>query len=60
VIDPETGFLATTACPQTFREAYLAGTAPKDTCPAHPVNVVVETVRKGVRKFGDFLRNLFK
>jgi len=60
VIDPESGYLATTSCPQTLREAYLAGTAPKETCPHHPVNVVVDTLRKGMRGIKDFFRNLFK
>ncbi|HEX2709329.1 MAG TPA: penicillin-binding transpeptidase domain-containing protein, partial [Candidatus Deferrimicrobium sp.] len=60
VIDPESGFLATTACPQTLREAYLSGTAPTDPCPLHPVNPVVDTFRRGVRGLGDFFRNLFK
>jgi penicillin-binding protein 1B len=59
-IDPESGFLATTACPQTLREAYLSGTAPTDPCPLHPVNPVVDTFRRGVRGLGDFLRDLFK
>lgn len=59
-IDPESGFLATTACPQTLREAYLAGTAPADPCPLHPVNPVVDTFRRGMRGVGDFFRNLFK
>jgi hypothetical protein len=60
VIDPESGFLATTACPQTLREAYLSGTAPTDPCPLHPVNPVVDTFRRGMRGLGDFFRNLFK
>ena len=60
MIDPESGYLATTSCPQTLREAYLTGTAPKETCPQHPVNPVVDTLRKGVRSVGDFFRNLFK
>jgi penicillin-binding protein 1B len=59
-IDPESGFLATTACPQTLREAYLSGTAPKEPCPLHPVNPVVDTFRRGVRSLGDLFRNLFK
>lgn len=37
VIDPKTGYLATPECPKTFNEAYLEGTAPKKTCPEHPV-----------------------
>ena len=60
MIDPESGYLATTLCPQTLREAYLTGTAPKETCPLHPVNVVVDTLRKGARSIKDFFRNLFK
>jgi penicillin-binding protein 1B len=59
-IDPESGFLATTACPQTLREAYLSGTAPKDYCPLHPMNPVADTFRRGVRDIGDFFRSLFK
>jgi len=59
-IDPESGFLSTTACPQTLREAYLSGTAPKESCPLHPVNPVVDTFRRGVRSLGDFFRHLFK
>ena len=60
MIDPESGYLATTLCPQTLREAYLTGTAPKETCPLHPVNPVMDTLRKGMRSIGDFFRNLFK
>ncbi len=59
-IDPESGYLATASCPQALREAYLTGTAPKETCPIHPVNPVVDTIRKGMRGIGDFFRNLFK
>jgi hypothetical protein len=59
-IDPESGYLATSLCPQTLREAYLTGTAPKETCPNHPVNLVVDTLRKGARSIKDFFRNLFK
>ena len=59
-IDPESGFLATSACPQTLREAYLSGTAPKESCPLHPVNPVVDTFRRGVRSLGDYIRSLFK
>jgi len=60
VIDPESGYLATASCPQALREAYLTGTTPKKTCPHHPVNPVVDTLRKGMRTIGDFFRNLFK
>lgn len=59
-IDPDSGYLATASCPQTLREEYLTGTAPKETCPLHPVNPVVDTLRKGIRGLGDFFRNLFK
>jgi len=59
-IDPESGFLATTGCPQTLREAYLSGTAPTEPCPLHPVAPIVDTFRRGVRGVGDFFRNLFK
>jgi penicillin-binding protein 1B len=34
-IDPDTGQLATPACPRTFREAFLAGTEPKEYCSTH-------------------------
>ncbi|MGE5248408.1 MAG: PBP1A family penicillin-binding protein, partial [Verrucomicrobiota bacterium] len=59
-IDPESGYLATSACPQVFREAYLAGTAPKTSCPLHPANPLVDSFRKGLRDVGDYIRNLFK
>jgi penicillin-binding protein 1B len=59
-IDPESGYLATSACPQAFREAYLAGTAPKDPCPLHPVNPLVDSFRKGIRDIGEYIRSLFK
>ncbi len=59
-IDPDSGFLATYACPLAIREAYLAGTAPKESCPLHPVIPVVDNFRKGMRGIGDYIRNLFK
>jgi penicillin-binding protein 1B len=59
-IDPESGYLATTACPQKLREAYLAGTAPTEPCPLHPASAVVDTIRKKMRGVGEFFRNLFK
>jgi penicillin-binding protein 1B len=34
-IDPDTGQLAGPACPRTFREAFLVGTEPTETCEAH-------------------------
>ena len=60
LIDPESGLLATNECPQKLREAYLQGTAPKETCPLHPENAVMKTIRDGVRGVRDFFRNLFK
>ncbi|MEW6720156.1 MAG: PBP1A family penicillin-binding protein [Thermodesulfobacteriota bacterium] len=59
-IDPASGRLATGNCPQILREAFLAGTAPTEPCPLHPANAVVDTLRKGIRGFGDYIRNLFK
>ena len=60
VIDPASGYLATTACPEQFTEAFIEGTAPTETCPLHPVHPLVDTFRKGFRGIGDFFRNLFK
>ncbi len=34
-IDKDTGKLATPACPNVFREAFLAGTEPTEPCPIH-------------------------
>jgi len=34
-IDKDTGKLAIPSCPRTFRESFLAGTAPADTCELH-------------------------
>ncbi|MHB8771169.1 MAG: PBP1A family penicillin-binding protein [Syntrophales bacterium] len=59
-IDPASGYLATAACPHVVEEAYLTGTAPKGTCPVHPENPVVETLRRGMRGIGDFFQSLFK
>lgn len=60
VIDPDTGYLATTACPKTFSEAYLLGTAPTETCPAHPVSPVMDAIRDTAREAGSFFRRLFE
>ena len=49
VIDPKSGYLATALCPQTLRETYLKGTAPKQTCPDHPVKPVKNAIRKKMR-----------
>ena len=35
LIDPATGALATSGCPSTQEEFYLAGTAPTEACPMH-------------------------
>jgi penicillin-binding protein 1B len=59
-IDPESGFLATSACPRTFQEMYLAGTAPTERCPLHPANPVVDSFRRGIRDIGEYIRSLFK
>jgi len=35
-IDPATGYLATTACPEKREEFYIPGTEPTELCPRHP------------------------
>lgn len=52
LIDPRSGYLATNACPQTFREAYIKGTAPRKTCPDHPAKPVAGKSRKKMRDAG--------
>jgi len=59
-IDPESGFLATSACPETFPEAFPDELVPKETCPLHPSHPLVDTVRKGWRGIRDFFDNLFR
>jgi membrane carboxypeptidase/penicillin-binding protein len=59
-IDPQSGYLATTLCPETLQEAYLTGTAPKETCPDHPVNPVMDIIRNKMRDAGGALRKLFQ
>jgi penicillin-binding protein 1B len=34
-IDPDTGYLASPACPRVLNEAFLPGTTPHDLCPLH-------------------------
>ena len=34
-IDRDTGKLATPGCPRVFREAFLAGSEPTETCALH-------------------------
>jgi penicillin-binding protein 1B len=58
-IDPESGLLATAACPKEIREEYIAGTVPTETCPLHPATPV-DALRKGLRGIGEFFRNLFR
>lgn len=60
VIDPESGFLATSACPQAFEEAFLENLVPTESCPLHPARSVVDTIRRGLRGLGNFFRNLFR
>jgi len=59
-IDPESGFLATSACPEPFPEAFPDDLVPKETCPLHPSHPLVDTMRKGWRGFRDFLDSLFR
>ncbi len=59
-IDPESGLLATSACPQTYVEAFPEELVPTETCPLHPAHPLVDTVRKGFRGLGEFFRNLFR
>ncbi len=35
LIDPQTGYLWTKLCGKQFKEAYLKGTEPRETCPVH-------------------------
>jgi penicillin-binding protein 1B len=59
-IDPESGFLATYACPESFPEAFPDDLVPSQTCPLHPSHPIVETVRKGWHGLVDFFHNLFR
>lgn len=60
VIDPDSGYLATSSCPETFQEAYLLGTTPKETCPDHPENPLLNAIRNKARDAGTFFRKLFQ
>jgi penicillin-binding protein 1B len=60
VIDPQSGYLATKLCPQTFIEAYFAGTLPNKTCPDHTVNPVADKIRNKVQEAGKALNKLFR
>jgi hypothetical protein len=35
-VDPRSGALATSRCPEPVTEAFLAGEAPVEACPLHP------------------------
>jgi len=59
-IDPESGYLATYNCPESFPEAFPDDLVPRQTCPLHPSHPIVETVRKGWRGLRDFLDSLFR
>ncbi len=59
-IDPESGYRATSACPETFPEAFPDELVPVETCPLHPSHPLVETVRKGWRGILDFFGGLFR
>ena len=60
VIDPKSGYLATDLCPQKLPEAYLTGTAPKKTCPDHPVKPAVNSIRNKMRDAGKVIQKMFK
>jgi penicillin-binding protein 1B len=59
-IDPESGFLTTSACPESFPEAFPDDLVPKETCPLHPSHPIVDSVRKGWRGLRDFFESLFR
>ena len=59
-IDPESGYLATSACPQPFPEAFPDDLVPEKTCPLHPSHPLVDTMRKGWKGLRDFLDSLFR
>jgi membrane carboxypeptidase/penicillin-binding protein len=52
-IDKDTGQLATAACPRVFREAFLAGTEPRDTCGVHGGHNVFSSI-------GGLFRNILR
>jgi penicillin-binding protein 1B len=41
-IDPQSMLRATSDCPETYQEAFIAGTAPVDFCPLHSVHVATD------------------
>jgi membrane carboxypeptidase/penicillin-binding protein len=50
-VDPTNGKLATRFCPVVFREAFLAGTEPREACPDHGPGELVESL---FRRLFDF------
>jgi penicillin-binding protein 1B len=50
-VDPANGKLATRYCPAQFREAFLAGTEPREPCTDHSGNEFVDTL---VKRFFDW------
>ncbi len=59
-VDPASGFLATSACPETFPEAFPEELVPTETCPLHPSHPLVDTVRKGWQGVIEFFEDLFR
>lgn len=59
-IDPESGGLATHACPQTVFEAFPDRLAPDEACPLHPAHPLVDGVRRGFRGILEFFEGLFR
>jgi membrane carboxypeptidase/penicillin-binding protein len=51
-VDPETGGLATPACPRIFMEAFFAGSEPREYCPEHG--------RGPLGRFGELLRRIIR
>src|SRR5439155_24922539 len=46
-VDPETGRLASSGCPATVHEAFLASTEPRELCPEHgPVDLFQSIFRR--------------
>jgi penicillin-binding protein 1B len=54
-IDKDTGQLATAACPRVFREAFLAGTDPTESCSVHSSGGM-----QLFRQLGNFFRNIVR
>jgi len=50
-IDPESLLLANPSCPNTFEEAFIAGTEPTSYCPLHGFRIS-EAVQEGVTEAG--------